>query len=233
MRDLFRGFLRRGVHLYMVKLQKSFSSCNYIIPVFFSYSSGTVIDMGKTDIRSFIALDIKEGQVLKEIERVQAEFDRMVPGKIKFVELENLHVTLKFLGERPPSEIRRIHAAIQEIDPFPAGGIKVLLKGVGVFNKRRPRVLWTRLIDTTGTVDKAFQEIEDTLEGELGIEKERRKFKAHLTIARIRRVNDLAVLHEFLGSCKDRVMGEQILDRISYKQSVLTPQGPIYSEIEY
>ncbi len=86
-------------------------------------------------MRAFIALEINDDAVKKKIEDIKGVFSR-VEGKLKFVERENVHITLKFLGDITEETARDIYKVIQELDTIPAGGFDVAVHGLGTFDKR-------------------------------------------------------------------------------------------------
>ena len=90
-------------------------------------------------VRSFISIDVSDPGVINKIVQVQKEFAGL-GAVIKFVEPENLHVTIKFLGEIPESLISEIVEALSQIN---FREFSAFLRGVGCFpNINRPRVLW-------------------------------------------------------------------------------------------
>ncbi|MHA1369795.1 MAG: RNA 2',3'-cyclic phosphodiesterase [Promethearchaeota archaeon] len=183
-------------------------------------------------IRTFIAIEIQDKAILENIKMVQDDLG-VVNGKIKFVELENIHLTLKFIGDTSLADAKKIYQILDGIKTIPEDGIEVRLKGLSVFNRRRPRVLWSHLIDETGTIEKTYKEIESALEQELGIKKEKRPFKSHVTIARIKFVRDLDGFYKVLDKHKDKLLGSQRVFGFKFKKSTLTPRGPIYSDITF
>ncbi len=139
----------------------------------------------------------------------------------KLVEFENLHITLKFIGEVPNDKVPEIKRALETIrfSPF-----TVELFGIGGFpTSTRARVVW---IGTKGGAEELTElatRIEDVLEP-LGIPKELRPFHPHLTLARVRgSTNVTNIPAEYFGSF---VVEEFILFK-----SVLTPSGPIYTPL--
>ena len=174
--------------------------------------------------RGFIAIDIDPTEKIKEF----SENLKKINAKLKMVELKNLHVTLKFLGETEEEIIDEIERcmrdAVKDVKPF-----KIKLQGVGAFpNLRRINVIW---IGTEGReMEVIFRRLEEGLE-KLGYSKEKRDFSPHLTIARVKSVGDKNKLISLLGEYSRECFGEQIVESIKFKKSVLTEKGPIYSTI--
>lgn len=178
-------------------------------------------------VRCFIAVECNNAQVIMGIRQVQGVLDS-TGAQIKNVEPENIHLTLKFLGEISQSKVEEIANVIERIsfDPF-----WLNVEGVGVFpNLRRPSVVWAGISDESSTLETIFNELEQEL-NQLGFERESRSFHPHLTISRVRTGKNRAQLVEELLRLDDYVFGQVWVDRIYLKKSVLTPQGPIYSTL--
>ena len=175
--------------------------------------------------RGFIAIDIDPTERIREF----SEDLRRANAKLKMVEPKNLHVTLKFLGETREDIVDEIEKcmrdAVKDLKPF-----KIKLQGVGAFpNLKRINVIW---IGTEGKeMEVIFRRLEDGLE-RLGYTKERRAFSPHLTIARVKSLNDKEKLISILGKYSREYFGEQIVESIKLKKSVLTEKGPIYSTVK-
>lgn len=131
-------------------------------------------------MRVFIALNLPK----KERDRIHraARSLREEDLPVRWVDPENFHVTLKFLGEVRPERIPAIEAALQKVGrataSFPLG-----LGGFGAFPTiRRPRVLWLG-VHATPELRCLKQDLEWTL-SEVGFEPETRAFHPHLTLGR-------------------------------------------------
>lgn len=124
-------------------------------------------------MRLFVAIDLPE-----DVRAKLAEFSaRHAPAArgYKWVKAANLHLTIKFIGERPESEVAAISKTLGGV-AFPAP-IEIALEGIGSF----PNVLFARVnAPMLATLAAA---IEQSLEP-LGIAKESRPFTPHLTLAR-------------------------------------------------
>ncbi len=174
--------------------------------------------------RAFVAVDVQCGEeMLKALAQLK-EFGRA----LKLVSPENVHVTLKFLGEvqegAVPELEKVMRRAAEGVRPF-----SVRLRGTGVFpNPRKPRVVWAGM-EGTEPLALMVAVLEEGCEP-LGFRRERRSFSPHLTLARVReglRVDLTGFLNEHQG--KD--LGSFLVEGIILKRSVLTPSGPIYSEV--
>ena len=140
---------------------------------------------------------------------------------------EKLHLTLKFLGDVEDEKISAVIDKVkQAAGQFEKGSLVVT--GTGVFpNKRRAKVLWLGVKNRDGLLEKAKDKIEFEF-NELGFEKERRTFKPHLTIARLREPNKSKQLAEqHLENDFEPV--ESSIEALTVYESELKPTGSIYN----
>ena len=144
---------------------------------------------------------------------------------------EQLHFTLRFLGEIPPSQVARVKVATREAAtgaaPFP-----ISLRGLGAFPSfQRPQVIWIGVADGR----EPLQALADGLGEALGKQRfptEPRPFRPHLTLARVRSTRNWCELVRALGDLKDADVGGQEVDRLIVFESHLSPKGPSYTPLE-
>lgn len=134
-------------------------------------------------IRLFVAINFPD-QVKAKLKFLIKEL-RQLPSDIKWVDVPNFHLTVRFLGNVPETQVAAILTALSGsvagIVPF-----KLNLDGVGVFQSIvRPRVLWMGVSEETGALVRLHQQIQEGL-GQLGFDPERRRFSPHLTLGRVR-----------------------------------------------
>jgi len=176
--------------------------------------------------RGFIAIDIGSFPKLVQFENEI----RNTGANTKLVELENVHITLKFLGDTDEEQIDRIEEiikdAVKEIDSF-----EIQLKGAGVFpNENYIRIMWIGIKNGEKIGEIAYK-IDEQI-SELGFQKERRKFSAHLTIARVKSVRNKEKLLQVIEKFRDAEFGNSKVDSIKLKKSELTQKGPIYTTLK-
>ncbi len=189
-------------------------------------------------IRSFIAIELKDLETIEKLTLFSQRIKQNQP-KIKLVEPENLHMTMKFLGNIPEALAPKIYRILQEdINEklFQGKTFSYFLKGVGQFNKFS--VLWTKLIGDIQFLQNIKDSIEDYLFDKLHIERDKRtKFKPHLTIARLKmgKINykTFDTLKNLISENKNLEFGAFSIDQVKLKKSQLTPTGPIYSDLVY
>ncbi len=178
-------------------------------------------------IRTFVAVDIEDEEIVSKIREVQSEIS-LSSAKIKLVEPENLHLTLKFLGEVEESRIPVIVEALSEaVSGFKK--FKITVEGVCAFPKvNRPNVIWIGVGDGRESLIELANSVENSLK-RIGFPKERRPYEPHLTIARVKyRSSDLpAIIKRVEGT----FIGDVTVREVRLKKSTLTPQGPIYDTL--
>ena len=168
-------------------------------------------------MRTFIAIDIPE-EIKKEIEKIQ---DLLPEFSGKKTEKENLHLTLKFLGEIPESEIENIGKKLKEIK---FRKFEAELSFLGVFDENFIRIVWIKL----SGFEKLQKEIDEKLSDMF--EKEKR-FMSHLTLARVKNIKDKKNFLSELGKIKyDKK--KFVVSEFKLKKSELTREKPVYSDIK-
>jgi len=188
-------------------------------------------------MRLFVAV-IVEDRLRQKISSVQQEL-KGVLFNIKPVEEVNIHLTLRFLGELPEERLSELESCLGGIQEYPV--FEMTLKGVGAFpSVKSPRVVWVGCENPGGTLPKIYRTLEDNIV-KMGLPADDHEFQAHITIARNKfpsarggsafggkynkGVEDL--INKYAG----RELGKQIVNRITLFQSVLTLNGPIYTNI--
>jgi len=176
--------------------------------------------------RGFIAIDIDSFQKLVEFEREIKNSG----ANLKLVEPENIHLTLKFLGDTDELLIDKIEEimreSVKDIEPF-----SIKLKSAGVFpNERYIKVLWIG-IQNGEIIGKIANKIDDKI-SDLGFKKEKRKFSVHLTIARVKSAKNKDKLMQIIEKYRDVEFTNIIVDSIKLKKSELTQKGPIYTTLK-
>lgn len=180
-------------------------------------------------IRSFIAVELP-GRVLSSLKTVQGEMKSKVL-KAKWVRSENIHLTLKFLGNIEVADTAKIIAAMMNTvrDQMP---FSLVAKGVGVFpGIRRPKVVWVGLSGQRQSLIQLQGALDANL-ADIGYPKEKRPFKGHLTIGRIKRAPDSKTVAEMLQARADFRSDEFRVNQISLFKSELHPTGAVYSKLQ-
>lgn len=182
----------------------------------------------ESTLRAFIAIELPD-TVRATLRQVQNRF-QAYRFKIRWVKAENIHLTLKFLGNIGIDAVEKVHQAITEEtenrDPF-----NLQTKGVGVFpGVKRPKVLWAGL---SGNIEHlaSLQQAVDGRLAKIGFAREQRKFKGHLTLGRIKgRVNprQLVDAMEQIGGFESDPFS---VNRVVLFQSRLKSSGAEYTPL--
>lgn len=179
-------------------------------------------------IRCFIAFDLDNEVVLENLIKAQ-EAIASTGADLKLVKPENIHVTMKFLGETRVSLMERIHEEMQKVvfTPF-----NVEIKGLGVFpNLRHIRVVWAGIRGGAEELKDIFNQLDSNLRM-LGFKHDRKGFSPHITIARVRTGRNRAQLVRRIEELADYDFGVIRAKCLKLKKSVLTPKGPVYSVLK-
>lgn len=177
-------------------------------------------------VRSFLAIEIPS-DLLDSIIDIQDELKKS-NSQVKYVEKENLHITLKFFGEITQDKVEDIVSSTENILKNYKPTI-LSLKNLGAFpNKDYLKVLWVGIEKNNILLD--IQKALDNEYSELGFKKER-NFTSHITLGRVKGSKNKNQLKEIMKTNSDISIGEMNLNKIVLKKSVLTPNGPIYSTI--
>ena len=183
--------------------------------------------MGKS-IRSFIAIPIPE-TILKAIAEAQETLKEYDLG-IRWVRKEGIHLTLKFLGNIGWDDVEGIQVAMkQAAEPFSPFAVRG--EGIGAFpDLKRPRVIWVGVSGEVQVVRALQRELESRLNG-LGFPREKRAFKGHLTLGRVKGRLEVARLAKALEALEGFRTDSFTVQSVVLFQSDLRPNGAVYSRL--
>ncbi len=175
--------------------------------------------------RLFIALDLPEF-IIDEITEIRKSIYN--DDSIRWESKEKLHITLKFLGDVDTGLIPEFSRTLETVCSG-SSGIELKYKSFGYFYRNRiPKILWLgfdyddNLINLNNTINDSFERF--------GFEREKRKFKPHITLLRIKGKENRKKLDSFL----DFELPERSFtcSSVTLFKSDLTPQGSVYTKIE-
>jgi 2'-5' RNA ligase len=181
--------------------------------------------MSKT-IRAFIAIDMPD-EVTTGLDGLQQEL-KTLGLDVRWVRPANIHLTLKFLGDIEPADVEAIDgamgAASENCPPF-----ALTVSGIGFFpGVNRPRVLWVGLGGEARRLLDLQADLADRLDA-IGFSREKRPYKAHLTLGRMRQARHSdrfkQVLQQFCGWGGPQFTA----DRMTLFRSELKPSGAEYT----
>ncbi len=178
-------------------------------------------------MRSFIAIELPE-----TIKKALAEFQQEL-GKcgadVRWVRSENIHLTLKFLGD---IEEDKADIIAEKIKGTCKGqpGFKLSISGTGVFpNNRSPRVLWAG-IELNDEINELQTGIEEAM-ASLGFKREKRRFSPHLTLGRFRSLRGKQAVLDKMDSYTEKIFGLMDVKSVLLMRSDLGPGGAKYTEM--
>jgi len=179
-------------------------------------------------IRSFLAFDMENKSILTKITDVQTALVK-TGADLKPVEPQNIHITLRFLGDILPNTVDKIHDEMKKTQFVP---FNVKIHGVGVFPTiNYPRVVWAGITEGAEQLQSIFNQLEPRLQG-LGFSPDPKGFSPHLTIARVRSARNKPPLIQFVSANSNLEFGNVRAACLKLKKSQLTPRGPIYSTLK-
>lgn len=179
-------------------------------------------------VRCFIAVDMppRVCSALGEVSSLLAS--QLTGGGVRWVKPSNIHLTLRFLGDTDPTVIENI---ISGLDRIASGCVpfKLSLRDLGCFpNSRRPRVIWVGLGGNTDRLAALYQALEHELQP-LGWEPERRTFRPHLTLGRVKDTRQVVAANLPWG---ETLMSDDLdVTAISLIRSDLKPTGAVYTTL--
>jgi len=175
--------------------------------------------------RLFIAMPVETSlskDILKKFSSLNLPWE-----KLKKVTVEQLHLTLKFLGDFPIDKIPELLNTLEAVD-IGVSDIELHINQTQVFNPHRPKVL-ALSIEANPKLQKLYDEIEQILFDEGLAHKEVRRFSAHLTLARIKQSADFEEFREFNNW---EISKKLFVSHFELKESELSKTGPEYTTLQ-
>ena len=180
-------------------------------------------------MRVFVAMEVPE-EVKGKIREFVAKMERECAGTrgARWARVEGIHVTLKFIGEIPAEKVERIKKELEGVRS--AAAVEMNFRGVGFCpNAKHPRVFWAG-IEASPNLTELAAEIETRME-RLGIPREGRAFRPHLTLARFKSEEGLPKLREAMEKAGTMEFGGTKSSEIHLFESKLLRGGAVYSKL--
>jgi 2'-5' RNA ligase len=179
-------------------------------------------------IRAFIAVEIdsQTGQKISELISILKKSN----ADVKWITDGQMHLTLKFLGNIDKDKVRGISEAISDIsDNF--NSFKIAFSKIGAFpSLNHPAVIWLGIDKGAESLKTLNEKIETALE-KLGFEREKREFKPHLTLGRVRSDKNMPGFTKLLKETAFYLANDIQINKLTLFQSDLSPKGAIHSII--
>jgi RNA 2',3'-cyclic 3'-phosphodiesterase len=177
-------------------------------------------------VRLFVALEIPSA--VRQNLAALLDSLRAITREPRWVRAENLHVTLKFLGEVAEGKLEAARTSLGGIRSEQA--VTLEFRGLGFFpNEKHPRVFWAG-IEASANLKTLAEDIEDAME-KLGFPREQREFSPHLTLARFERARLPEALHKAIVENTQREFGSLRTSQFYLIQSKLKPSGAEYTTL--
>lgn len=182
-------------------------------------------------IRTFIAISLPD-TIQQKLEEIVRRLKAAGVSGVRWVPAQNVHLTLKFLGDVSPANLdllkKILQAEISRHHPF-----EIVIEGLGAFpNMRRPRVVWVGV-----KAPPALENLQRSIEAEtqrLGYAAEDRPFSPHLTLGRISHNANLQEIHHIANVLSqqtvNRLGGFQV-ESVQLYRSDLNPGGAVYTAL--
>jgi RNA 2',3'-cyclic 3'-phosphodiesterase len=182
-------------------------------------------------MRLFVAAELDEivrARAAAVTARLRAAADSDGRGAVSWVAPANLHFTLRFIGEVDAGVAARVAARLAPGFELPA--FEVSVGGVGTFpTSGPPRVVWLGVSEGDGGLAALAGAVNDRFDS-IGLPREQRSFRAHLTIGRVKGPAGPR-FREALAAARDSVVGRCAIDRVTLFESRLSPRGSTYSVV--
>lgn len=182
-------------------------------------------------LRAFIAVEIPRA-MREAVGKATTPLQKEVGSIVRWVPVENMHLTLKFLGDVSPTNVEMLSEMLRaEADLFHC--FDLVLSGLGSFpNLKRPRVIYVG-IQAPPTLE-ALQRGIEAVARRLGYESEERGFSPHLTIGRVRQsvtATEMQTIRRALEVTRIDLLGTARVDSVHLYKSALKPNGSVYTRL--
>ena len=174
--------------------------------------------------RTFIAININPDNRLKQlIKELKAALS---VSRIKWVETENLHITLAFLGDTDEYKIGAVRDILRStcssFNSFP-----LELRDIGLFRSLKdPRVIWLGVCPSKELADLREAICIELFES--SIYNDSRPFRPHLTIGRPKHLKEISKLSGIISETRNKIIQTSIVDKVIFYESILKQEGPVY-----
>ncbi len=178
-------------------------------------------------VRSFFAVELNAKPIINKIIAFQNKLIE-TGGRIKLVAPENIHLTMKFLGDIDEKILPDLQ---KETETISFEKFLVEYRGTGCLpNLQRINTIYIDVKKGKEKLTELAKEIEEIC-SKFNLRKETRAYKAHLTIGRVKYPGDKQLLIERIKEQQEELFGEVEVTSFQLKKSILTPTGPKYSDL--
>lgn len=183
-------------------------------------------------MRAFIAIELPK-DLKNALSQLQEQL-RKTAADVKWVQPDNIHLTLKFLGEIDEKKLDKISLILDKI-AISNKCFQISFSTLGAFPKMSsPRIIWVGIEKGDMETKKIACELEGEIE-KIGIPKENRPFSTHITIGRIKSALNQQMLTQELNQLEDYFTEKKLqfkAERITLFKSTLLPEGATYEPLK-
>ena len=177
-------------------------------------------------MRLFVALDVPD-ETRRALGEAIRRFENVCHGA-RWMRAESIHVTLNFIGHVQETKLPEIKDSLANVKS--SGSIEIAFRNFGFFpNERRPRVFWLG-IESGPNLAALAASISSALEP-VGIQREERAFRPHLTLARFKTEKGLPKLREIVAPLAHQSFGNTVATQFHLYESVLNPSGAVHTKL--
>lgn len=178
--------------------------------------------------RTFVAIKINPTEEL--LSRIDFFKQHLAHENINWIRESQFHLTLRFIGDTPDNLIENIGNVFTE--EFSKVSVFLLnLKGISIFgSKHQPRVIWVGA-QPSELLQKMAKKTDECL-NKFGIKRDRQNYVPHLTLARIRKLNDKQQFHRVLDSSAKGFIQSEMITNVIFYESILKNTGAVYRIIK-
>lgn len=175
--------------------------------------------------RFFVGISLNQ-QIKDQIHKIQTKL-RKYDCQVKWVDLDNCHLTLKFLGQVAYKNLDDIHQALETlIKKYKSFSFE--LTSPGAFpNIKRPKILWVGVRENGDQLNKLAEDMEENF-FRMGFEKEKRGFHPHITIGRIKSLKNIEKISSYLQHGQGNFALKEDVSEIIFYESKLNSGEPLY-----
>jgi 2'-5' RNA ligase len=174
-------------------------------------------------VRTFISIEITE-DIRKKLETLTKELDQY---GAKPVAKENMHITLFFLGDISNTTLEETKGILAELS---CSKFYVSVRGIGTFSSKMSSVIFANVAEGKDAIGSIYKTLFKKLKT-INVKIDSRDYHPHITIARTRHKCDKRQLLEFIDRNSGIEFGRFLCGEIKIKSSILTNDGPIYSDL--
>lgn len=180
-------------------------------------------------MRAFVAIELSES-ARRAVEELIARL-RETKTRVSWVKPENLHLTLRFLGDVDPTQVEALRAMMAKelagLEPF-----RISLSGCGAFpNLRRPRLIWVGLSEPWAAIEEVYGVCERCARA-IGLDKNLKSYHPHVTLGRIRSAGSVAPLTKAIETESGFHGGDFEVASVSLFRSTLARDGAVYNKLD-